>query len=245
MNRRIALDGTVNLRDLGGYETEGGRRVRWGRLFRSDSLADLSDADLERLGALGLRTVCDLRDPQERDTRPNRALGDAVRVHEIPVLPSSVKGVWVGVGSMEVAAIEAWLADLFRSMALEHRPQYARVLDVLLEPGALPAIIHCTSGRDRTGFAAMIVLAALGVPRATIVEDYLLSDIAHRDIEFLIGTGVDEAKVAAMTTPRAEYVLAGFAAMEEAFGSVDGYLRDAVGLDDERRRRLQELLLEN
>lgn len=243
-DRHVALEGTVNLRDLGGYETADGRRVRWRRLFRSDSLADVTDTDLEILDGLGLRTLCDLRDAPEREAKPNRVLRGNVRVHELRVFPPRAKEVFEGVGSMEVSEIEEWLCDVFRSFVLDHQAPYARVLDALLEPDALPALVHCTSGRDRTGFAAIVVLCAVGVPRETIVADYLLSDVAHRDIDFLIGAGVDPVKVTAMTRPRAEYVDVGFATMEEVFGSVDAYLREGLGLDADRRALMQELLLE-
>lgn len=241
--RRLALHGAVNARDLGGHETADGRRVRPGLLWRSDSLADLTDADLQVLSELGLRTVCDLRDVPEREARPNRALGPDVRVHEIVVFPPRAKEVFAGIGSMPVSEIQAWLCDVFRSFVADHRRAYAALLDALLEPGALPALVHCTSGRDRTGFAAAVVLTALGVPREAVVEDYLRSDVAHRDIDFLIGAGVDEERVTAMTRPRAEYLEAGFAAMESSHGSAETYLRDALGLDDARRERLRALLL--
>lgn len=239
----MRLEGAVNFRDLGGYETADGRRVRPGLLWRSDSLADLTAADLEVLGGLGLRTVCDLRAVGEREARPNRDLGPGVRVHELVVVPPRAQEVFAGVSTMSVEDIQAWLREVFRSFVADQREAYAAVLDALLQDGALPALVHCTSGRDRTGFAAAIVLCALGVSRETVVEDYLRSDVAHRDIDFLIGAGVDETRVTAMTRPRAEYLLAGFAAMEEAYGSVDAYLRDALGLDDARRERLRALLL--
>lgn len=242
-DRLIELDGTVNLRDVGGYRTVDGRRVRWRRLLRSDSLGDLSDADVAILDEIGLACVCDLRDPQERAEKPDRPLGPDVSVHEITVFPVDTREMLAGLDDMEVEDVHAWMRGTYRGFVLDHRPAYRQLLDTLLLRGALPAIVHCTGGRDRTGVAMMIVLSALGVPATTIAEDYMLSDVEHREVAYL--PGADRDKIAALTTPHLEYLQAGREAIHDAFGSMEAYLQDGLGLDVAMRGQLRESLLED
>lgn len=241
-NRWIALAGAVNFRDLGGYASTDGRAIPWGRLYRSDSLADLTDDDLAVVADLGLHTLCDLRNDMERSASPNRPLGHAVRVHQIEVFPPNARAMFDALDGMTIEEIEQWMCEFYRGLVLDHCTAYARLLEVIAD-SAGPALIHCTSGRDRTGMAALLVLAALGIPRASIVEDFLLSDVAHRDVAFVIGDGVDPAKLAALTRPRERYLDVAFATMDEHYGSVERYLGEAVGLDPDRRLQLQERFL--
>jgi protein-tyrosine phosphatase len=105
-------------------------------------------------------------------------------------------------------------------------------------------LIHCTSGRDRTGFASAVLLMAMGVPRATIAEDYALSNQYRRDLTFQIGGSVQAEVMATLTNAHSDYLAASFQAIDEGWGSDAAYLRAALGLSEERRNRLQEKLLE-
>jgi protein-tyrosine phosphatase len=243
--RRLPLRGAVNCRDLGGYVTDDDRQVRWGILYRSDSLAELSDDDLEMLAATGLRTVCDLRGESERLHKPNRRLPSAVVLHEIGFMPHRGDELLARTreGRITVTDIELEVREVYRRFVIDQTASYARLLTLIEEP-ALPLLFHCTSGRDRTGFAAAIVLLALGVPRETVASDYALSNRYRRDLSFQIGSGVDLAVLGALTQAHPDYLATAFRTIDEHWGSDRAYLRDALGLTPQRRSELQDLLLE-
>jgi len=162
-DRHIRLAGTRNLRDVGGYPAGDGLRTRWRTLLRTDALDRLPSASQAELVALGLRQVIDLRWPSELDEYPSvfRA-SHAVRYRNIPLLDEDP-----GPGKS--------LADIYRLMLDIRAPQLVEVVRALLEPGGLPAVIGCAAGKDRTGVAIALVLAAVDVPTDIVAGDYTLS----------------------------------------------------------------------
>jgi protein-tyrosine phosphatase len=244
--RRVSLQGVVNFRDLGGYATADGRLTRWGRIFRSDVLADLTDTDLSVLSGIGLRTICDLRSESERLSKPNRILsGAAVGVHAIGFMPHRGDELLADTkaGRISVPDIENRIREIYRRFVTDQCETFAKLLE-LIDTEPLPMLIHCTSGRDRTGFASAVLLMALGVPRATIVEDYALSNRYRRDLTFQIGGSVEPEVMATLTNAHTDYLAASFRAIDEGWGSDDAFLCAALGLSEDRRNRLQEKLLE-
>lgn len=243
--RRLPLRGAVNFRDLGGYETADGRRLRWGRVYRSDSLAELDDRDVASLQALGLRTVCDLRGEPERAHKPNRALGADVATHAIGFMPHGGDELLAATrdGSIGPAEIERRVQDIYRRFVIEQSASFARLLALIADTDSIPLVFHCTSGRDRTGFAATMLLSALGVPRTTIEADYALSNDYRRDLTFQVGGIVAPDVMAALTQAHPSYLAAAFAAIEANRGSVERYLQEALGVTAALRSRLQSQLL--
>ncbi|HUY20788.1 MAG TPA: tyrosine-protein phosphatase [Acidimicrobiales bacterium] len=169
--RRLSLTGCVNFRDLGGYPAADGRHIRWRMLFRADGLARLDEDDCAQLVGLGLSTVIDLRTPgevEERGTFPEDAV--EVEYHHLPltdVLPP--------VEDLGRYDEPAFVTSRYLQLFTEGSASLTRAVHVLAEPGALPAVFHCSAGKDRTGVLAALVLGFLGVPRPVIVEDYALS----------------------------------------------------------------------
>ncbi len=255
--RRHPLVGADNFRDLGGYATSDGRRVAWGRLFRSGHLGHLTDADVGAVRRLGIRLVCDLRAPSERQDVASRFPVDTdVRVLTMPVdfpalEPGLVRRRLLG-RELAAGVLAETVLAAYRAYVSDFAAAFAGVLRALAEPGHVPALIHCNAGKDRTGFAAAVVLLTLGVPRATIVEDYLLTNRFTRSttrrrvwLAFLASRlSVRPREMRALLEARAPYLLAAFAAMEERHGTVDAYLRDALGVTEDLRGRLRAVLLE-
>lgn len=238
--------GAPNFRDLGGLRTADGRRIRPGRLFRSDSLADLSAEDLPRFAALGVRTIIDLRDEQERNRKPNRLLDHAtVRQHTIGFLPVGGHQLLSSLGPQSTAdTVHQALADYYRRFALEHASNYARMFDVLLDTDALPALIHCTSGKDRTGFGIALLLSALGVSRDDIYADYLDSNRAPRDIHFMLRADIPADTAAALMRVRHEYLDAAFDTIATHWSGTGRFLTESLGLHEVKQARLRSLLLD-
>ena len=243
--RRLPLAGAVNCRDLGGYLAADGRRIRSGLLFRSDQFAELTDDDLPLVVALGLRTMCDLRADSERLHKPNRAFdGHAPAQHVLGFMPhggdaliDDVRG-----GRIGTAEIEARVREMYRRFVSEQTAPYRQLLQ-LLSADKLPLLYHCTSGRDRTGFGTLVVLGALGVPRETIVADYVASNQFRRDLRFQLGD-IDPQLMQTLTQSHPDYIAASFDEIDRQWGGMDLYLRDALALSDARRAQLQDLLLE-
>jgi protein-tyrosine phosphatase len=245
--RRVPFEGAVNFRDLGGYPTRHGRPVAWGRVYRSDSLADLTDADLNRLHGLRLHTICDFRLDAERLQKPNR-LPDhhGIGLYAMPFAPRGVMDMWRRLNKNAITADEvvAALKSHYRLFAMDHAKDFRRVLDRVLADNALPLLIHCASGKDRTGFMAAMLLLTLGVPREAIVRDYVLSDQYRRDLPHLMPPEVDAVTRAAVLQSHPVYLQATFEAIDQELGGEEAFLRDHVGLSQAEHARVLELLLE-
>ncbi|HZE16637.1 MAG TPA: tyrosine-protein phosphatase [Mycobacterium sp.] len=242
--RRLSLSGCFNFRDLGGYRTGDGRRIRWRRLFRADGLTRLDQDDCAILADLGLSTVIDLRTPlelEERGVFPTHHL--EVEYHHLPltdVLPPD--------RDLERYGEPVFVTDRYRQMFSEGSEALARAVRVLSAPGALPAVFHCSAGKDRTGILAALVLGFLGVPEAVIVEDYILSAEAmvllmeRLKAEYPDSAEDVERFAPAVTTVAAESMAAFLEALADEHGGFDDLaarwdLTDAVG-------RLRRELLE-
>jgi protein-tyrosine phosphatase len=168
VERLIALEGAVNFRDLGGYVTGDGMRTRWRVLFRADGLGELTGPDLEVLRALGIRTVIDLRSGDELERGRFDVDAHPVAFHHFPFIEELPD-------AEEFDRQPGLLGTQYLEMVRDAGAQIAAALEVLAAPGALPAVFHCTAGKDRTGVLSAIVLSLLGVDEATVVADYALS----------------------------------------------------------------------
>lgn len=246
VRRRLPLFGAVNFRDVGGYPAADGRTVRWGLLHRSDSLADLTHADQEVVHALGLRSIFDLRQEGEREHRPNRLHPrSAPRTYAIGFHPQGSMELMEGVRARSLSPAQAHglLLQMYRHLPLDHAANYGQLLQTLLLPDALPALIHCTSGKDRTGFGTAVVLMALGASRDVIAEDYLLTNGYRRDLSFMLGTDVDPDVLNVVKAADPQFLSAAFAAMDARWGGAEAFLREGLGLSVHDQKRLQDLLL--
>lgn len=245
--RRLPLEGAVNFRDLGGYPVAGGRRTRWGCLFRSDSLAALTDGDLDVVRALGLHHVIDFRLPHERSAHPNRLpSGARPRISEIGFWPAGNAEMLEEVRNLRIDAdgIERATTAHYRHYPVDHCTEYRRMLEAVEDAAGRPVLIHCVSGKDRTGFGAAVILMALGAPKSAIVEDYLLTNAYRRDIGHLMPPGTPTSVAEMLTAARPAYIEAALETMVAAFGSFNGYLERALDFDARRLQILRERLTE-
>lgn len=244
--RLLPLQGGQNFRDLGGYRTGDGRMVRWGLLFRSGAMQHLTAKDFEYLHKLGIRTVCDLRDNNERSkaktpwpdaNMPNVIAGDYTLEDRGIGIPSST--------------VE-WTAERARSIMLEQykdmlprfRQEYRRIFSELLA-GNAPLAFNCSAGKDRTGVASALILTALGVPRETVMQDYLLSN-RYLDRKRLMQAADGEIKLPpdaleVFVTVDRDFLEATFRVMDAHQGGVNGYLRDEMGLGAPEIKKLRDM----
>jgi protein-tyrosine phosphatase len=250
--RLLPLEGAQNFRDLGGYPARDGRRVRWGAVFRSDSLAALSDADLVYLERLGLRLVCDFRGDAEVAEEPNRLAGRAPFEYwrqplgDASVQPSEWRRRFESGDFGEIDA--SWLVRSYRGMIDGCAAEIGAVFRRLARGDGLPAVLHCTAGKDRTGVGAALLLLLLGVPREQVIEDYALTARYTagriRSAErFFRGRGVDPARVAALMGSEPATLAGALDHLEAAHGGAERWARERAGLDDAELEALRAALL--
>jgi protein tyrosine/serine phosphatase len=222
--RTLTLDGCFNFRDLGGYAGLDGREVRWRRLFRSDSLHRLDGTDGAAFRALGVRTVVDLRRPNEV-SRDGRVPYDDVTYHHIH--PEHAD--WFTNPIAEGQGMDRWLADRYLDLARDGVDGLGRALRVVADPDAAPVVVHCVAGKDRTGVLCALTLSLLGVADEEIATDYALSTAAsERFTAWLRTTHPDLPDLPApfLASP-ADAMALFLAGVREEYGSVEGYAAQA------------------
>lgn len=161
-SRHIPLDGTFNLRDVGGYPASSGV-TRWHKLYRSDSLHQLSEVDRTELERRRIRLVIDLRDDEERTAFPSALEGMSARVEHNPVFSTPAS---------HFIAIDAKLDDLYDDIIANSADRIITAVRLIAESQDAPVLVHCTAGKDRTGLVIACALMAAGVDRAAVIEDY-------------------------------------------------------------------------
>ncbi len=247
--RTLPLTGEANFRDLGGYATADGRAVRWGRVYRAGSLADLTEADMAYLARLGLRLAWDLRSPDEVANHPDRLPPGAVARHT-PIIAEvgRLRGL-VTLFRLR-RRVQKMLQQVYVIMLDQNGPLLAGILRAAADPANLPLVIHCTAGKDRTGLAAALLLSALGVPEETIIADYTLSNnafdgLAERmrpEMERLYAFGFNEQRLRPFLLAEARTLTGALAHLRRRYGSVEAYLRRA-GLTEDDLGQLRQTLL--
>jgi protein-tyrosine phosphatase len=256
-HRLLPVDGAHNLRDLGGYATRDGRVTRWGVLYRSDALADLTDDDVAYLERLRLRRVVDFRSQAERerdaDRLPTTPQPDVVYepIQGDGLDPEALRRSLLS-GEAKREQMTAMLIEGNRAFVSDFGDVYADFLQGLGDPDNLPLLFHCTAGKDRAGFGAALALLAVGVPRETVMQDYLLTnDFSAEHTEHMLRIlrvasffRTDPEDARPLFEARREYLQAAFDTIDAKFGDTDTYLRQALGIDDALRARLRANLLE-
>jgi protein-tyrosine phosphatase len=252
----MIVEGAPNFRDIGGYETGDGRRVKSGLLYRSDSLAKLKRSDWATLARKGFRSVADFREPAER-AKSSYQLPNEITLYTLPIevggeeIRAEVEKVVRGRSDRDV---NEFLVEIGRALVLEHSDVYARWLRLLIDDADnIPHVFHCTAGKDRTGFAAALLLRLLGVPHETVVADYLeTNDNLRRFVKRvlrrvgLLTLSFRKPKIVhPLLVADERYLAASFDAIVERWGSFDTYLHEGLGLSGRDLQTLRERLLES
>ncbi len=235
--RSLPLAGASNFRDLGGYTGAEGRQVAWRRIFRSDHLAALTPDDQARLAALGIARTVDFRG--ERERAQLAYLLPAVEHHQLAIEPTVVqRAIELQREGRALTAQDAvaLMQETYRGFVHENAPRFAEFFRILLAKDA-PLVFHCTAGKDRTGFAAALILLALGVPRDVVMRDYLLTNELYRRPAAATGHASEEV-LSVLWRVQREFLDAALHKVDEDYGSVQTYLVDVIGLDASAQREL-------
>ena len=241
--RTIALRGASNFRDLGGYSGHGGRSLKWRHLFRADHLAALTPEDLARLGALGITRSADFRGATERAAQAYALPG--VATYTLEIEPTLIQQALQQQGdSLSPAQAVRLMHDTYRSFVTDNAPRFAQLFQLLLDSDA-PLVFHCTAGKDRTGFAAALILLALGVPRAVVMQDYLLTNRLYRPPSHWGDAATTPAGLQVLWRVQEDFLDAALDSVEDEYGNMAAYLERALGLNAAAQKRLSQLYLQD
>ncbi len=249
--RNVNVPGVQNFRDLGGYPVYARhKQVRWGMLYRSAQIDPSQPATMDKLNNLGIRTVIDLRDASECPDTSATLPGPPNVVH-IPIPTGHLADILAGIDKQSIRSDTVYriVERINRHIVAANAPAFRRMFDILLDEDNYPAVVHCTTGKGRTGIASALILSALGVNEEDIMDDYSLSnryfDIpAATSYAYDLPTRSQEA-ITTVYSAREGFLNAAKDEIERTYGSVDDYLRRAVGLEKEELKQLRKILLVN
>ena len=240
--RHLKLEGASNFRDLGGYTTADGRALKWRRIFRSNHLGHLTEEDVKVVRGLGVKSAFDFRGTQERVAAA--CVVEEINVHSLPIEPTVVAALRAKLQARALSSADALeiMRESYRGYVRLNTHSFRELFAHLLDDSA-PLVIHCTAGKDRTGFACALILNALGVPQRVISEDYLLTNSYYRrDPSSAPDLPLDVRQ--AIGSVEASFLAAGFDAVNAQYGDLETYFRDGLGLGKAERAELNQLYLQ-
>ena len=256
----LGIESLPNLRDLGGYKTSDGATVAGKLVYRSSQLSDISEGDMEKLANLNLKTDFDLRTAEERNANPDElppgvkyvwrnVLADADQAR-LAHLNNSMKDPKVANAALGGGKAEAAFQETYRQFISlsSAKKSYRKLFLTLGDQEQLPALFHCTGGKDRTGWAAAAFLTLLGVPKETVMEDYLRSNdyilpMDQKVIDAFVEAGGDAAIPPAVLGVKKEYLEAAFDEMTTKYGTIEKYFSEGLGIDASQQKALRDLCL--
>jgi len=251
--RLLPMDGSHNTRELGGYKTTDGKSVKWGMLFRSDKLSDISETDQQYLQNLGIKKIVDFRSEAEKIEDPN-IIPDGIKYIEMPIsvdgaMRSKIEAVLKGETDKEV---KSFLIDANKEFVTDYNGVYEDFLRGLIDEDA-PTLFHCTAGKDRAGFAAAITLIALGVSREDVINDYMKTNAFTKErieeilnqIELMSLYQADAEILRPLIGVEKIYIETAFETAEEQYGSLENFIRVGLNISDEDIQKLRNKYLES
>lgn len=226
------MEGAYNVRDLGGYVTTEGRSVKWGKAVRSGDLDKLTDNDLQYLNNFPIRTYIDFRDAAEAAMTPDKQPDSVVNTFHLPVDAGNL----MQMHGLSFEKGEKLMEEINRILVTQSQGTYKEFFRIASDEQNLPLLFHCSAGKDRTGFAAALLLAALGVDRKTIMEDYMLSSdyLKEKYAEDIRAYPILEP----LMTVRPSYLEAAFEVIDKEFGGIENYLKNQLNVDFEALKKI-------
>ncbi|MDB5009731.1 MAG: tyrosine-protein phosphatase [Mucilaginibacter sp.] len=246
--RKVNLQGAVNFRDIGGYNTTDGHHVKWGKIYRSADMSKLTDADLAELKRRNITYDVDLRGHQESQQAPDK-LNSNTDYILCPAGSDSLTNLMKDIAKYKTSG-DSIITSFYSNTTYltdRYKPFFNKLL---LLPDNQSLVFHCTAGKDRTGIGAALFLYALGVPYDTIVSDYMASDYYRlaenkKSLDAMVQImHINENVAKDMLSVKKQYLDAAIAAINKQYGSVDNFLRMQIGLDDQKIALLKKKFLD-
>ncbi len=250
-HRKILLDGTSNTRELGGYKTKDGKSLKWGVLYRSDKLSELTDPDQKYLTQLGIKTVIDFRSEEEKQNEPDQVPSN-LKYIEMPIeadgaIRPKVEAILKGDLNEDVGAI---LVETNKEFISDFSGVFKSFIESLVE-NQEPTLFHCTAGKDRAGFAAALVLLAVGVPEEIVIEDYMktnkyteetIQDYINKINLYSLGN-VDAEILRPLLGVEERFIRAALDEIKLNYGNIESFIKDGLEIPDESIVELKNFLL--
>lgn len=252
--RVLRLEGSVNLRDIGGYVTRSGQTVRWGQVYRSGTLISLTQNDWDYLKQLNIQAVCDFRSHDEVILEPD-SLPAGIRYLHQPVATEDNSNTFQRIYTMLFTPhkISDMMQQMYTRIIIDQNPQLFRTAFAELSNASnAPILIHCTAGKDRTGITIALLLEVLGVPDEVIIADYTLSNLYYEAFAAYAQHALDKMRWFHVTADVLQpFLLADPRIIEQTlkhirrkYGSVERYLHDKAGITPQTLEIIREKLLE-
>ncbi|SDC84038.1 protein-tyrosine phosphatase [Terribacillus halophilus] len=250
------FDKLYNFRDIGGLQTKDGRMMRTGLLFRSEELSQLSANDIEKFHRLNIKSICDLRTFTEQKSKISRINSNVkilnVSIHDKSRAFTRFEFFKFLVTKSNTINFEDIMKDMYKHMASETYKEINQIITFLSEQRNLPALIHCTGGKDRTGFITAIIQLFAGVPYETVMDDYLFSNqlIAvpmkkkERYIQWMSLFRISPESIKPILEVRREYLEEACNKILNQYGDIDRYLKSACKIPEDNLIKLKQLLTE-
>ena len=249
--RPLPMSVTSNFRDYGGQLTKEGKQVVWGKLFRTGHMAEMSEADKQALLQLNIQAICDFRSDEEVNRQPSQLPSHLIPT-AIAVAPGSAANLFSAINDEHIdeQTIDGFMQEINRDLVNSHQSSYRQMFNVLIEQAESSSIIHCSAGKDRTGFAGLLVLAALGVELEAIMSDYLRTNeylditkevdrwaVSHDRAASALHNGksikpINRKALALILKVKRSYLQAAIDTMDSQYGGIDNYLRTQMALTD-------------
>ena len=256
-HRKLPFSGAHNFRDLGGYKTQDGKTVKWGKIYRSDNLHSLTDEDVSYMERLDIKSVVDFRSNEERENEPDRLTPNMTQV----LLPIQFRPKEIDDDKIEDLMKDLTFGNLDSSNLLydfniaivkQFTEEYKQFFRHIVDNNAEPLVLHCTAGKDRAGFASAMVLSILGVPREKVIEDYLLTNTYVKDhvdsemleIELKTFFQADTDNLRKINLVEERYIQAAFDTIDNHWGGMDKYIADGLELTEADLAKIKDYYLE-
>jgi protein-tyrosine phosphatase len=244
--REVKLQGAVNFRDLGGYATKSGKKVKMNVLFRTAALNSLTDADLTKIAGLQIKYDFDFRGPFEVKTAPDKIPTGTTRI-SLPAGSENIGDSNYMKNMGRYLKSDSFMMS-FYTVLTPFKDRYKPLFDSLItNTKSSPILFHCTAGKDRTGIAAALILYALGVKEQTIFEDYEATNYYRRKenaksiAQMTKYYGLDEKIASNLMGAKKEYIAATFSTIKGKYGTIDAYLEKELGLTQQKIKILRAL----
>lgn len=236
-DRHLPMTGGYNFRDLGGYRTTDGKFVKWGKVFRSDDLHHLTDADLHYLSAITLISVVDFRSEEEITLLPDVNPSSVKENYKYSISPGDLMAaVRTDMNKLTASSVDTLMMNMNVLLVSDSSciKRYKDFFALLQNEADVPLLFHCSAGKDRTGMGAALFLSALGVDEQTILKDYLLSNnyLASKYAKYK----EEYPKLAALFEVKPEFLQAGLDKIKKDHGSVENYLVNVLNVDIQKMK---------
>ncbi|MDF9830585.1 tyrosine-protein phosphatase [Parabacteroides sp. PF5-6] len=245
--RSVPLDSVPNLRDLGGYFNNRHKMIRWGRVYRSGDISNLSILDSLRLNKLGLKTVIDLRSKKEMTESP-LVLPD-INIIKAPLTIGDLTDLqpYLQAGRIRKGDAVVYMQDTYLKFMTENNAAFAEALRLFLDKDNYPILFNCSLGKDASGFLSALLLAALSVPEETIMQDYLASNdymIVNRYASFARDLSQDSQEaITAILSANESYINPLLLRIRKDHGGMNNYLETVLEFTDKDQDKLKDILL--